>query len=215
MISVLTNIDNMLTFFIGFFILSIIVILFLKKNKKWTYYGFYSLSEVKKKEIYIFIPLFILAFMPLLAGIRSDITFSYIIYLIIYMALVAFVEEVLFRGIILKILLKKSYIKAIVGSSLLFSLAHILNTLQVNNLNMIFIQVLYAFIIGAILSILVIKTNNIIFPIIFHYINNVMRSLNPNGIDTNSLLVTYLMFAIAIFYMGYLVYSIKKLKIRA
>lgn len=214
MIAVLGNIDNKVTFFIGFFILSVILISFVNKNKKWSYYGFFPLSEIIKKEKIIFIPLFILAFMPLLAGISPDLSFKDIIYLIVYMSIVAFVEETVFRGIIFKILLKKSYIIAIVGSSFLFSLAHILNTLQSNNLKMIIIQILYAFIIGVILSILVIKTNNIIYPIIFHYINNMMTSLNPTGVSTISSSVTYLMFAIAIFYMSYLIFSIKKMKVR-
>ena len=79
---------------------------------------------------------------------------------------------------------------------------------------MIIIQILYAFIIGVILSILVFKTNNIIVPIIFHYINNVMTSLNPNVINNISLLVTSLMFVISISYMSYLIFTIKKSKVR-
>ncbi|MCF8002310.1 MAG: CPBP family intramembrane metalloprotease [Halanaerobiales bacterium] len=214
MISVLGNIDNKITFFFGFLIFSIVLILIINKNKRWKYYGFFLISQLKKKEKIIFIPLFILGFMPLLAGIRSNLSFQAIIYLLIYMAIVAFVEETIFRGIILKILIKKSYIKAIIGSSFLFSLAHILNTLQSNNLKMIIIQISYAFIIGMILSILVIRTNNIILPIIFHYINNIMTSLNPSGVNNISNVVTYTMFFIAILYLSYLLYTMKKSLIR-
>ena len=158
MISVLGNIDNKITFFFGFLILSIVLILIINKNKRWNYYGFFPLKVLNKKEKSIFLPLFILGFMPLLAGIRPDLTFQDIIYLLIYMAVVAFVEETIFRGIIVKILFKKGYMIAIIGSSLLFSLAHILNTLQTNNLKMIIVQILYAFIIGMILSVLGIKS---------------------------------------------------------
>ena len=217
MISVLGNIDNKITFFFAFLISSIVLILIVNKNNRWKYYGFIPISQLKKKEKIIFIPLFILGFMPLLAGIRPDLTFQDIIYLLIYMAVVAFVEETIFRGIIVKILFKKGYIKAIIGSSLLFSFAHILNTLQTNSLKMIIVQILYAFIIGMVLSVLVIRTKNIIFPIIFHYINNIMTSLNPIGLNNTSTIVTYTMFFIAILYLSYLLYSRKKslIKVRS
>lgn len=217
MISVLGNLDYKTTFFFGFLISSIVLILIINKNNRWKYYGFFPISQLKKKEKIIFIPLFILGFMPLLAGIRPDLTFQDIIYLLIYMAVVAFVEEVIFRGVIVKTLFKTGYMKAIIGSSFLFSLSHILNTLQTNNLKMIIVQILYAFIIGMILSVLVIRTNNIIFPIIFHYINNIMTSLNPSGLNNISTIVTYSMFFIAIFYLSYLLYVKKKplIKVRS
>ncbi|MGM0410668.1 MAG: CPBP family intramembrane glutamic endopeptidase [Bacillota bacterium] len=204
MFSVVGNIDSRLTFFIGFLILSLMLIIFISKNNNWVYYGFSSYKKINMDNKHIYIPLLILAFMPLFTGISSDLTLRKILYLMSYMALVAFVEEIIFRGIILKILLKKGLMKAIFGSSILFSLSHLLNTLQVNNLFSIMSQTIYALIIGIILAMIVIKTNNIIIAIVFHYLNNIMTSLNPGVESLLSSLISAIMFIIAIIYIIYL-----------
>lgn len=204
MVSVVGNIDSKLTFLIGFLVLSLTLIIFISKNNNWVYYGFYSFKKINIDNNYIFIPLLILALMPLFAGFSSDLTLRKILYLMSYMVLVAFVEEIIFRGIILKILLKKGLMKAIFGSSILFSLSHLLNTLQVNNLFSIMSQTIYALIIGIILAMIVIKTNNIIIAIIFHYLNNIMTSLNPEVESLLSSSISAIMFIIAIIYIIYL-----------
>ncbi|MGM0438770.1 MAG: CPBP family intramembrane glutamic endopeptidase, partial [Bacillota bacterium] len=157
-----------------------------------------------------FIPLLVLAIMPLSAGISQELTLREIGYFFVYMILVAFVEEIVFRGIILRILSRKGIITAIFGSSIMFSVAHLMNTLQAKNLESTIIQTLYAFIIGVILAILVIKTNNIILPIIYHYINNVVSSINTNNETLLDLIITYLMFTLAIIYAVYLLNLIKQ-----
>lgn len=210
MVSVIGKIDSRLTFFIGFFVMSLLLIIFISKNKKWSYYGVCSLSNIKMERKYIFIPLLVLAIMPLSAGISQELTLREIGYFFVYMILVAFVEEIVFRGIILRILSRKGIITAIFGSSIMFSVAHLMNTLQAKNLESTIIQTLYAFIIGVILAILVIKTNNIILPIIYHYINNVVSSINTNNETLLDLIITYLMFTLAIIYAVYLLNLIKQ-----
>lgn len=206
MVSVVAKINSRFTFFIAFFIVSLILIVFITKYKRWSYYGFHTLSKfnIKIERIHIFIPLFVLAIIPLGTGINPNLTMNNIIYIITYMILVSFVEETIFRGIILKLLSKKSLITAILGSSILFSIAHLMNTLQGNNLKSTIIQTLFALVIGIILAILVIKTNNIFLPISYHYINNVVSSLNINDETKLSLLLNYSMFVIAIVYAVYL-----------
>ena len=213
MISVVVNIASQVTFFVGFLFLSLILILFISKNKKWNYYGFSFSKKNEIKRYYIYTPLFLLAFMPIFAGISADLTIRKIIYLISYMALVAFVEETIFRGIILKMMLKKGLIIAIFWSSILFSLSHLLNSLGTSNTISIITQTSYAFVIGIILSVIVIKTNNIFITILFHYLNNIMTSLNPEVENLLSTSISTIMFAMAVIYLIYLysVYFSKKL----
>ncbi|MBS3768334.1 MAG: CPBP family intramembrane metalloprotease [Candidatus Cloacimonetes bacterium] len=212
MISVVEKIDSKFTFFVGFFITSLILIIFITKNKKWEYYGFNSLSKsnINMKKTYIFIPLYVLAIMPLGTGIIQNLVIEDIIYIITYMILVAFVEETIFRGLILQLLSKKGLLPAIFGSSILFSIAHLMNTLRGNNLESTIIQILYALIIGIILAILVIRTKNIFFPIIYHYINNLVSSFNINAEMNLSLIINYSMFFIASIYAIYLYYLMMK-----
>lgn len=73
----------------------------------------------------------------------------------------AIFEELLFRGVIFNGL--KDYNKwwAIFGSAILFSLMHL-------NVE----QTIYPFIVGTILAFVMLKTNNIIYPMIIHFLNN-------------------------------------------
>ena len=142
--------------------------------------------------------------MPIFAGISADLTIRKTIYLILYMAFVAFVEETIFRGIILKMMLKKGLIIAILWSSILFSLSHLLNSLGTSNIISVITQTSYAFVIGIILSVIVIKTNNIFIPILFHYLNNIMTSLNPEVENLLSTSISTIMFAMAVIYLIYL-----------
>lgn len=208
MISVIGKIDSRYTFFIAFFITSLILIIFITKNNNWSYYGFNSLSEsnIDKKTLYLYIPIFILASMPLSTGISPNLFIKDIIYIITYMILVAFVEETIFRGLILQLLSQKGIIPAIFGSGILFSIAHLMNTLRGNNLNSTIIQILYALIIGIVLAILVIRTKNIFLPITYHYINNVFSSLSNSTTMNISSIINYSMFFIASIYAIYLYY---------
>lgn len=94
--------------------------------------------------------------------------------------LVGFVEETIYRGIMIKILLPLGNLKAILLSSLLFSFAHILNLLSGQSINETGLQLIYSLLIGIVLAQLFIKTRNIYPLILFHMIHNLIQFLG-NG----------------------------------
>ena len=73
----------------------------------------------------------------------------------------AVVEELLFRGVIFKSLKKYGPLLAILLSSLLFAMYH-LNPMQL----------VYQFVMGVVFSVVYLKTNNLLYPIILHFVNN-------------------------------------------
>ena len=73
----------------------------------------------------------------------------------------ALLEEIVFRGILLKFALRLGSLWAILITSVLFSIYH---------LN--WAQTLYQFILGAILAVIVIRTGRFWYAIILHFINN-------------------------------------------
>lgn len=106
---------------------------------------------------------------------------AYLTLFIIPIAVLApITEEFIFRGYILRGLSSHhSPLKAIFLSSLLFSLFH-LNLKQIPN----------AFILGIIFSVIMIHTRNILYPILYHGINNfmvvlVLFKVNPDSLTTN------------------------------
>lgn len=88
---------------------------------------------------------------------------SYIISLISLAVLPAICEELLFRGVIVNALKDKGKIFAIVLSSIMFSIFHLSPS-----------QLIYPVCFGLILATVYLRTNNIIFPILLHFINNAL-----------------------------------------
>jgi hypothetical protein len=204
-ISSIAGINSKITLLIAYLILFVILVIWINRKKYWDYYGF-STGKIKdKRNIYIYIPLFLIALLSLIVGFSTDLKIGDIIYILFFMALVAFVEETIFRGIILKLLQKKSNLFAILGSSLLFSIPHILNALNGKEISQTILQISFALVIGIILAILIIKTNSIITVIIYHFINNTITSVTSSNVDASmSLYLNLAVFLIALIYMIYL-----------
>lgn len=93
------------------------------------------------------------------------------------MAIVAFTEEIMFRGVVFRLLQRKSNLTAVLGSCLLFSVPHMLNLLNGKDLIQTITQVIFALLIGLISAILIVKTQNILPLIMFHFINNTVNSI--------------------------------------
>ncbi len=108
-----------------------------------------------------------------------DSTKNYLISLISLAIIPAICEELIFRGILVNALKQKSEIFAIILSSVMFSIFHFSPA-----------QLLYPIFFGMILSILYLRTKNIIFPIILHFINNAL-SLSIQYFSSSSEVFTH------------------------
>jgi len=92
-------------------------------------------------------------------------------------------EEVLVRGLILKILLlkmgqtKKGIINACLISSAIFGIAHIVNIIVVGELLPVITQVVYATFIGVFYAALFLRTKTLWIPILFHGLTNVSTQI--------------------------------------
>ena len=88
---------------------------------------------------------------------------NYIISLISLALIPAICEELLFRGVLVNALKHKGQIFSIILSSIMFSIFHFSPT-----------QLIYPICFGLILSIIYLRTGNIIFSILLHFINNAL-----------------------------------------
>lgn len=104
------------------------------------------------------------------------------IYIYQSLAIAPIMEELLFRGVILKgIMNKYSMRKSIVISSILFAIIH-------SNLQ----QGVYAFISSIIFSLIHIYTDSIKFSIVAHFLNNICMVIpTPNNLITKIIYVTF------------------------
>ncbi|WP_397361834.1 lysostaphin resistance A-like protein [Paenibacillus sp.] len=101
----------------------------------------------------------------------------------------------IYRGLIFKTLLTKGAKTAVIISSILFSITHLLNAFSGTDMTQILLQLVYALLIGFVLSLLMLKNNNILPLILFHFVHHLIQFVgNDNtseymGIDLFILLV--------------------------
>ncbi|MCM0623735.1 CPBP family intramembrane metalloprotease [Lysinibacillus sp. OL1_EC] len=134
----------------------------------------------------------------------SDLVVMFIMQIFI----VAFIEESVFRGIMLRMLLAKGAFSAVWISSILFGVTHALQLLDGQSLEDTILQIIYALLVGLVLALLVLEGQSIIVTIIFHGLNNFF---NIMGNTAGSMLSAYLIILVLFIYMLTLWRRLKKI----
>lgn len=173
------NLSNIIYKFIIQIPPTVFILYFIKKYYNWEDIGLSS--KISKKLIWFAPYLIVLVFMigKFITELSKHIsTYDSSIYLLIISifigtAMAGFCEEVIFRGIILNSFKsEKSYIIAMIISSLGFSIVHITTIVMGNSLLDALITVFYSSLLGFAFVGLAMKMNNIWPLIIFHFIWN-------------------------------------------
>lgn len=186
-------------------LLSILLIVLIISLKRVKYYGITKPSD-SKKFLY-FIPLFIISLFNLIRGIHINNTANEIILYILTMVNVGFIEEMIFRGFLFKMMEKDNVKSAIIVSSITFGMGHIVNLLNGADLIPTLLQVCYAIAIGYMLVMIFYKSKSIIPCIIFHAIFNSLSIFNSG--DSN-IISSIILIAMC---LAYTLYINKKVKL--
>lgn len=162
---------------VAFVPIALITAVYLSIGKKWSSVGFRSLSTIPAKDWLYYTPLLLVFVAIGLSGIDTKVTWSIVGFQFLQMLLVGFVEETVYRGVIFHALLKKGVVTAVVVSSILFSITHILNVLSGQSLPYTILQIVYALLVGFALALLMVKNANIFPLIFFHFFHNWIRQM--------------------------------------
>jgi len=163
-------------------ILSLIIILFIIKNKLFKYYGLVKVT--KYKEFLYFIPLILTIFLNFLGGIAINNTKEEIIFYFITMLCIGFLEEIIFRGFLFKMMEKDSVNAAIIVTSLTFGIGHLVNLLNGAQFIPTLIQVIYCCSVGF-LFVTILQKSKSLFPcIITHALTNMFSIFAIDNIIT-------------------------------
>ena len=142
--------------------------LFKKPSKSWIY------------VVIIVVPGLLIAInnFPISAYLADRITITKPIHAVYLYAIecfsIGFLEETVFRGIILIVLLQRlsqtrnGYFMAIIISSAFFGIIHLLNLFNSASVSATLLQVGYSFLMGIMWGIIYLATQNLIFPILLH-----------------------------------------------
>ncbi|MCE4043548.1 CPBP family intramembrane metalloprotease [Lysinibacillus fusiformis] len=180
--------------------------IYIALRKNWQMYFFHP---IQKNHLLMILPLLFVLGIILVStkGLNltsiSDLIFMFLMQVLI----VAFIEETIFRGLMLRMLLAKGAFTAVFISSLLFGITHALQLLGGQSLEDTIIQIIYALLVGLVLSLLILDGQSIIITILFHGFNNFFNFM---GNVESPTLSGYLIILVLFFYMLVLWKRVKK-----
>ena len=174
-------------------IFSISLIILLVALKKISYYGLTKVKNIKK-YLY-FIPLIFIISINLWNGIHINNSIKEIIFYVITMINVGFIEEIIFRGFLFKMMAKDNVKSAIIVSSITFGIGHIINLFHGAELISTLMQIVSAISIGYMFAIIFYKSKSLIPCIITHSLINALSIFyvpNPKSIYLESIFLILL-----------------------
>lgn len=193
--------------FIANTILSIVLLTLIKKSKKTKYYGLTRVQEAKK--FLYFFPLAIIGTVGLWNGIAINNSTDEIVFHILTMINIGFLEEIIFRGILYKSIEKDNKKLAITISSLTFGIGHIVNLLNGANLVSTLMQICYAIAIGFLFVTIFNKSNSLIPCIITHIAVNSLSVFGVDSIGISTYIIPILLIIISVSYTVFINKNIK------
>lgn len=150
---------------------SMMLVVLIIRLKRVSYYG---LTRVTNLKGYLyFIPLLLIVSVNLWNGFNINNTLSEIVFHILTMLNVGFIEEIIFRGFLFKMMAKDNINTAIIVSSVTFGIGHIVNLLNGADFIPTLLQICYAIILGYLFVIIFYKSKSLIPCIVAHcFINS-------------------------------------------
>ena len=171
------------------------------------YYGLTKVTDWKK-YLY-FIPLMLIVSVNLWNGININHTASEIIFYILAMFNIGFLEEVIFRGFLFKMMAKDNVKTAIIVSSITFGMGHIVNLLNGADFLPTLMQVGYAICLGYLFVIIFYKSKSLIPCIIAHAVNNALSIFNVEN-ELSLYIIPVLLMVVPLVYAVYLNKTIRE-----
>ena len=157
-------------------IFSIALIVLMITLKRTSYYGLTKVTNLKKYLYYF--PLFLIVSVNLWNGVNINNSTDEIIFHILTMFNVGFIEEIIFRGFLFKMMAKDNVKSAIIISAITFGIGHIVNLLNGAELIPTLMQICYAISIGYLFVIIFYKSKSLIPCIITHSLVNSLSIFN-------------------------------------
>lgn len=160
-------------------LLTLIIIIIILTSKLTKYYCLNRFPN-PKKYLY-FIPLIFLISINLWNGINFNNTPTEIIFYMLSMLCIGFLEEIIFRGFLYQMMAKDSEKSAIIVTSLTFGIGHIINLFNGADLIPTLFQVCYAISIGFLFVTILRKSKSLWPCIITHSLTNALSIFNINN----------------------------------
>lgn len=184
--------------------LSLALLYYIYQNKWGTYYGIKPIRKTDLCRSLYYFPLIFLAGIQFSNGINPYFQSIDILLICIVMIGVGFIEEVIFRGFLLRAIeLHASLNHAIAMSGITFGMSHLVNLFNGYAIKDLIGQIIIATILGLVLALLAAVTHNLIPGILFHIQFNISGAVMDTA-SNNSGYIWLTILAISLLYALYL-----------
>ena len=182
------------------------LLMIISKMDKEEYYGLVGVKDIKK-YLY-FIPLGLILTVNLWNGFNITGTWKEMVFYVLNMLNIGFIEEIIFRGFLFKMMEKDNLRNAIIVSSITFGVGHIINLFMGAELISTLLQIAYATSIGYLFVTIFHKSKSLIPCIITH---SIMNALSVFSVETTKMMYISSTFLIIV-PLVYAFYINKKVK---
>lgn len=157
-------------------IFSVVLLVLIISLERVSYYGLTKVTNLK--NYLYFIPLLLIVSVNLWNGFNINNTTSEIVFHILTMINIGFIEEIIFRGFLFKMMEKDNLKSAIMVSSITFGIGHIVNLLNGADFFPTLMQICYAIAIGYLFVIIFYKSKSLVPCIVAHSLTNSFSIFN-------------------------------------
>ncbi len=188
-------------------IFSVGLILLMISLKRTSYYGLVGTKEYKK-YLY-FLPLLLIVSVNLWGGVHINNTAGEVLFHIITMINVGFIEEIIFRGFLFKMMERDNLKRAMIVSAITFGIGHIVNLLNGAAVIPTLLQIGYATAIGFLFVVIFYKSKSLIPCIITHALINSLSIFNGEN-EALSYISSVFLIVVSVIYAVYINRAIKE-----
>lgn len=185
-------------------VLCAISLIFVGVNRLWVPFGLKSWPD--NRRFLYFIPFALLVSVNLWGGISAHDTGAAQVRAVLSMALIGYLEEIIFRGFLFRAMEKDGLRRATVVSAVTFGVGHIVNLLTGQGTLDTVLQMIYAIAIGFAFVLVFSKGKSLLPCILTHSLVNMMsRFSNPSlGVGAMPYVCSAFLFVVAGGYAWYL-----------
>lgn len=174
-------------------VFSVVLVILMIGLKRTSYYGLTRIDDLKR-YLY-FIPLLLIASVNLWGGIHVNHTSGELAFHVLTMVNVGFIEEIIFRGFLFKMMEKENVKRAMIVSAITFGIGHIVNLINGADVIPTLLQICYAISIGFLFVMIFYKSKSLVPCIITHVLIN---SLSILGSENETLFYVSCVFLIVV-----------------
>lgn len=158
--------------------LAVVVFIYLQRTGIARQIGLGVPPAVPAARMWFYLPLLILVALPLLRGVRDDLTAVLLVAVLVHYLAVGFLEEVLCRGMLLRALLQEwRPVWAVLLSALTFGAGHAASLFLGQSGADTVLQIINATVVGLVFALVVVATGNLHAVIVTHFLYNTVAML--------------------------------------